>query len=232
MKKSHLLGVFCGCLFVFISLSASAATINVGATDGGWYRSDGLHRSSIDNYLAGEAGEFEHRNWFSFDLSSVTLQAGEFITGATLSLQNGIYRGDASEQSTVMSVETNVPDVMAGHSAGSAAGISIFNDLQDGSFYGSTTISSSTSSTAIIDVSFTGVNSILDITTSIGGLFAVGGYVSSLNSPSDEFLFSGSAGQIGSVNLVLETAVVPIPAAVWLFGGGLLGLIGIVSTRP
>lgn len=231
MRKSHLLGEFCACLFTFISLSASAATINVGATDGGWYSSDGLHSPSVDNYVAGESGRTEYRNWFAFDLSSVTLQAGEFISGATLRLQNGIFGGDTSEQWTMMSVETNVSDVMAGQNPGNAAGISIFNDLQDGSFYGLTTISSSTSSDAILDVSFTGVNSISDITSSIGGLFAVGGYVSSLNSPLDEFLFSGTASQIGSVNLLLEIAVVPVPAAFWLFGSSLLVLIGIARKK-
>ena len=202
MKTSHLPGAFCACMFTFISLAASAATINVGATDGGWYRSDGLHNASSENYLVGESG-LEYRNWFVFDLRSVTLQAGEFITGATLSLQNGLYGGDASEQWTVVSVGSNVSDVIAGQSAGSTAGTNIFNDLQDGSFYGSTTINFDTSSTAIIDVSFTGVNAISDITSSLGGLFAIGGYVSSLDSSSDEFLFSGFSDQLGSVHLVL-----------------------------
>lgn len=233
MKKSRLLGVFYTCLFAFITLSASAATINVGADDGGFYRSDGLHAPSIDNYLAGESGADEYRNWFAFDLSSITLQSGEFITSATLSLQNALYGGDMSEQWTVVSVETNVPDIMAEQSSGSTDGMNIFNDLQDGSTYGSTTISSSTPSNAIIDVSFTGVNSIPDITSSIGGQFAVGGYVSSLDlDPSSaEFLFSGSANQLASVKLSLETAVVPVPAAFWLFGTGLLGLIGIAKQK-
>ena len=233
MKKSRLLGVFYTCFFAFITLSASAATIKIGAIDGGWYRSDGFHTPSIDNYLAGESGTDEYRNWFAFDLSSVTLQAGEFITSATLSLQNGGYRGGTSEQWTVVSVENNVPDIMAGQSSGSTDGMNIFNDLQDGSTYGSTTISSSTPSNAIIDVSFTGVNAIPDITSSIGGQFAVGGYVSSLDldPSSPEFLFNGSAGQIGSVKLSLETAVVPVPAAFWLFGSGLLGLIGIARQK-
>lgn len=225
--KSRLLGASCACMLIVVSCPASSATINVGAIDSGQYRSDGFHNASIDNYLAGEARGTEHRNWFAFDLSGVTLQAWEFITGATLSLQSGLSRGDATEQWTVMSVETTVTDIMAGHSAGSTAGIDIFNDLQNGNLYGSTTISVPTISDAIISVSFTGANSISDIASSIGGLFAVGGYVSSLNSLSDEFLFSGTSGQLASVNLALETATVPVPPAIWLFGSGLLGLIAI-----
>jgi hypothetical protein len=218
-------------MFILISLSTSAATINVGAFDGGWYRSDGLHNPPNENYLAGEAGAIEHRNWFAFDLSSVTLREGEFIINATLSLQNGRYGGGMSETWTVVSVETNVSDVTAAHSSGSVAGIGVFNDLKDGGFYGETTVNSSTGISTIIDVSFIGVNAIMDITASIGGLFAVGGYVSSLDSSSDEFLFSGSKDQLASVTLSLETTVVPVPAAFWLFGSGILGLIGVAALR-
>ena len=32
-------------------------------------------------------------------------------------------------------------------------------------------------------------------------------------------------------NVVIDTAVVPIPAAVWLFGSGLLGLIGVARRK-
>jgi len=225
--KSLVFGASCACLLTCMPLPASSATINVGAIDGGWYRSDGLHRASFDNYLAGESGGTEHRNWFAFDLSSVTLQAGEVIAGATLSLQNGGYGGDENEQWTVISVESDFSSVMTGHLAGSDTGKAIFNDLKDGNIYARSTISSTTPRDEIIAVSFTSINSISDITSSIGGLFAVGGYVSSLDSPSDEFLFSGTAGRLGSVNLVLETAAVPVPPAIWLFGSGLLGLIGI-----
>jgi len=225
--KSRLLGASCACLLIFISWPASSATIYVGAIDSGWYRSDGLHRALTDNYLAGESGVFEHRNWFAFDLNGVTLQAGEFISGATLSLPSGLSGGDATEQWTVMSVETAVTEVISRHSAGSTTGMDIFDDLEDGSVYGSTTISLPTISEAIIDVSFTGANAISDIASSIGGLFAVGGYVSSLDPASDEFLFSGTSGQLARVNLLLETTAVPIPPAIWLFGSGLLGLIGI-----
>jgi hypothetical protein len=231
MKKSHLSVGYYACVFTFISLSASAATIEVGAVDGGWYRSDGLHNSSNDNYQAGDSGATELRNWFTFDLSGVTLQAGEFVSSATLSLQNGGYGGNERETWTVVNVETDASDVMADHNPQSTDGTDIFNDLQDGSIYGSTTINSSTSPDAIIDVSLTGVNSISDITSSIGGLFAIGGYVSSLSPLTDEYLFSSSDGQLASVTLSLETAVLPVPAAFWLFGSGILGLIGIARHR-
>jgi len=42
---------------------------------------------------------------------------------------------------------------------------------------------------------------------------------------------AGAAGEWTGVNLGVELAAVPVPAAVWLFGSGLLGLIGIAKKR-
>ena len=45
--------------------------------------------------------------------------------------------------------------------------------------------------------------------------------------------FDGIRGliNIGSGNSLVVTSVVPVPAAVWLFGSGLFGLIGIARRR-
>jgi hypothetical protein len=40
-----------------------------------------------------------------------------------------------------------------------------------------------------------------------------------------------NAGQVGFDNLYIDAAVVPVPAAVWLFGSGLLGLIGVARKK-
>ena len=41
----------------------------------------------------------------------------------------------------------------------------------------------------------------------------------------------GYAGTMGGVPLSLEITAVPVPAAVWLFGSGLLGLIGVARRK-
>lgn len=65
-----------------------------------------------------------------------------------------------------------------------------------------------------------GVLSKLVTTVSSNGVlnFAVSGY------PDESFLF-GSLSEFGQYQLTLTT--VPVPAAVWLFGSGLLGLMGL-----
>jgi hypothetical protein len=44
------------------------------------------------------------------------------------------------------------------------------------------------------------------------------------------FWFLSSAGQL-TYNIVAEAAPVPLPAAVWLLGSGLMGLIGVGRRR-
>ena len=61
---------------------------------------------------------------------------------------------------------------------------------------------------------------IADGTTQAGFIF----YAPSPNSP---FIAFGANGIIGQGN----TSVVPVPAAVWLFGSGLLGLAGVARRR-
>lgn len=48
-----------------------------------------------------------------------------------------------------------------------------------------------------------------------------------------QYDFTIAAGGTASISkaLVLETTVVPVPAAVWLFGSGLIGLVGIARRR-
>ncbi|NOQ88375.1 MAG: hypothetical protein GQ550_05570 [Gammaproteobacteria bacterium] len=36
---------------------------------------------------------------------------------------------------------------------------------------------------------------------------------------------------VGAVGFTIETAVIPVPAAIWLFGSGLLGLMGVARKR-
>ena len=45
-------------------------------------------------------------------------------------------------------------------------------------------------------------------------------------------LGQGGGGELGwSATYTMETTVIPVPAAVWLFGSGLLGLIGIARRK-
>jgi len=173
------------------------------------------------------------QNWFSFDLNSLTLSAGEIISSASLSVTKGTYiSNDNQEVWSLSSIESTVADLTIFHASGSTTGINIFADLANGSSYGSASITNIGTPQSTISVNLTGANALTDINASLGGLFAIGGYLSSLdNTPApDEILFSGTGGaDFLNTVLTIETTVVPVPAAAWLFGSGLLGLLGLLG---
>ena len=71
-------------------------------------------------------------------------------------------------------------------------------------------------------------------TDSLGSLLAPGSFTFDAT-PGNHFVsFFGSAGESDSMfgQYGIEISqVVPVPAAVWLFGSGLLGLVGIARRR-
>ena len=239
MNDSRLLGAALACVLIFNLPPSTAATLSVSALDWGSYFASGLHNPTNDSYLVGQSADstssIEIRNWFAFDLNGISLGANEAISSASLRIiTDGNYVGDAIEQYVLTSVESDVNDVIGGQSAGSNAGVNIFNDLANGNLYGSQDISQSIfTNNATISINLTGVNALSDITSATGGLLAVGGFLNSLAPGYNQQLFSASGGlgaQSAAV-LTIQTTTVPIPAAVWLFGSGLLGFIGIARQK-
>ena len=129
------------------------------------------------------------------------------------------------------SIESNVSDLING----TGTGLTIFDDLADGSAFGAATLTAAGGIDSLINVNLTGANAITDIDSSLAsldGLFAIGGYLSTIDSTNPEVLFSATGGPdyLKSV-LTIETRIVPVPAAVWLFGSGLIGLIGVARKK-
>ena len=223
----------CACLAA-ISLNVNSATYINNAIDQGWYKSDGSSNSGQTSYFIGELDTFIYRNWFAFDLSSINLLTGESIISASLTVVKGAYFGDVQEEWALSSIESTVSDLINGTGNGS----NIFNDLADGSAYGAATLTAGTggnipvNTNSLINVNLTGENAITDIDSSLNGLFAIGGYLSTIDSTNQEVLFSGTGGSdfFKSV-LTIETTIVPVPATAWLFGSGLIGLIGVARRK-
>lgn len=220
----------CACLAA-VSLNANSATYINNAVDQGWYTSSGSSSGGNTSYIIGELNGKIYRNWFAFDLSGINLLAGESIISASLTVVKGSYFGDAQEGWALTSIESNVSDLIDG----TGDGLTIFNDLADGSAYGAATLTAAGGTGSLINVNLTGADAITDIDSSLAsldGLFAIGGYLSTIDSINQEVLFSGTGGPnfFKSV-LTIETTVVPVPAAVWLFGSGLLGLVGLARRK-
>lgn len=216
------------------SLNVNSATYINNAIDQGWYTSSGSSSGGNTSYFIGELNGEIYRNWFAFDLSGINLLAGESIISASLTVVKGSYFGDDHEDWALTSIESNVSDLING----TGTGLTIFDDLADGSAYGAATLTAGAggnipvNTNSLINVNLTGANAITDIDFSLNGLFAIGGYLSTIDSTNQEVLFSGTGGPdfFKSV-LTIETTIVPVPAAAWLFGSGLIGLIGVARRK-
>ena len=220
----------CACLAAS-SLNVNSATYINNAIDQGWYTSSGSSSGGNTSYFIGEIGADIYRNWFAFDLSGINLLASESIISASLTVVKGGYTGDAQEEWALTSIESNVSDLING----TGTGLNIFDDLADGSAYGAATLTAAGGNDSLINVNLTGANVFTDIDSSLAsfdGLFAIGGYLSTIDSTNKEFLFNGTGGTnfFKSV-LTIETTIVPVPAAVWLFSSGLIGLIGMARRK-
>jgi len=205
--------------------ASSASAVTIDATDAGWYRDDGFYNAGSTNYSAGSyLGTISGtttlwHNFFVFDLSTLS----DTATSATLILNvgntdNGVLSATSGNY-TLYDVSTPISSLLAS----STTDVGIYNDLGSGTSYGSIAVDTMDANT-IISISLNSA-ALTDITNSFGGNFALGGWVDS------QFRIGGNTTLSNNPQLEVTTSVVPIPAAVWLFASGLLGLLGVSRRR-
>ena len=65
----------------------------------------------------------------------------------------------------------------------------------------------------------------------IGGFTSATGWVGGVGTLSGDNIYSITFAGITGSELVIDIAAIPVPAAVWLFGSGLLGLAGVARRK-
>jgi hypothetical protein len=191
-------------LFLFAAFQANAAVINLDAIDNGWVKTDGYHISTNRNTITGDYSVGSN-SFFQFD---TTLLLGLTVTGIDVTFrQNGNYFGDGNTQINFWdSSDSLAPSHL---------------DLESGVQYGThnivdqfdTTMDSFSSSFAPIAYA--------DLLND--GLFTFG---VSLAAGESGNIWSGS-GQMSAAFLSVtytESAAVPEPSFIALFGLGLVGI--------
>jgi hypothetical protein len=188
----------------------------------GWITSTdvGDGTSSANNYYAGIDASFnngeELRNWFEFDLSSVT----GTVTSATLELASGTYLSSQPSETFQL---TSLPSSFG------------FADLGTGTFYASQVYSSLDNSTTVaiaLDAA-----AITDINA--GGTFGMGGrltsLVESIPGSQNEAIFDQISGFPSQAQLIVNTSgtgpVAPEPASLLLFATGLAAVQALRRAR-
>jgi hypothetical protein len=168
-----------GAVLALAAPAAADTSVTLNAINQGRFSSLGQHSGTSGIYNVGTLGLTSFRNFFTFDLSSVS----GTVTGATLTVPNtscGASGGVASTTYDLWDVSSSAADLAASDAVGSAAGQAVFADLGTGSSYGSTPI---TASPATVSVPL-GTDGIAALQAAEGtGFFAIGGsYSSTTNS--------------------------------------------------
>ncbi len=220
MKKSHLLGAVCACL-ALLHTSVNAAVFSFENDETGWQAA------------AGGSG-------------SVTLIDFESITGSsTVPIVGDEFSSFAGQPFFALAPQSESAELFVGNPTSQVptppSGVNMFHPTCDASCEGIVTLAFDTPITSVgaifVDVerdfdttgfSLTPGATVPEVSfTSSQAQFAFLGLVSDSPFTSVDIHFATAPGVDGVLIDDLQYAVVPVPAAVWLFGSGLLGLIGI-----
>jgi hypothetical protein len=199
--------VLAGAILSILAAPAEAVTETIFANGQGWYDYNGNHNPTNPNYTSETSvGSYSYgcgflghstcfsnyeydsyRNFATFAIPTAT--AGRVITGATVTASS------PGSSASSAGVTWNLNEVTTSASAvrNSTNSIGIYNDLRDGSSYGSSaTIANIYSGPVSVGLNSNGIAALQSKT---GSEFVVGGYVDTLGAGSNSgYLFSGSGG--------------------------------------
>jgi Ca2+-binding RTX toxin-like protein/methionine-rich copper-binding protein CopC len=166
-------------------LTITTDTVSIPATDTGWYDNSGTHNPNNINYVAGDLEGVVMRNWMTFSLPTFTAP----VASAQLQIKTYEYKSaDTNETYELRDVTTPVSDLTAGGSGLT----SIYNDLGDGTVYGSRDFTSADQNqTVTIDLNSDLVSA---INAKSGQAFALGGQISTLDTTGNQQSVYGYSG--------------------------------------
>jgi len=164
-----------------VAIPATAQVqVVIDATDRGWYTALGNHQPDNTNYVAGHASIHTFRNWFVFDLSTIDVEIVALQLRAW-NPPNG-FIGDATETYVNYDVTTDLTDLV-----NDLGGLAAYDDLGSGTVYASYEASLADNETfVVIDLNAAAV---ADANGAAGGLWGIGGAITTLAGDGDQVLF-------------------------------------------
>jgi hypothetical protein len=207
---------------VIMEVESASSPIGLGETVVGHVEIDEADQIRADFTNSGEA-EFEFMGLNTFGSASVS--SGLSISAAPNTQRIDVYIDDNHIITDAqMSTIPNWVNLPAGFGAGSmidAVSLSVMDHLGFGEEFGLFAIFEA--SKKVVDL---GADEIVDFDKLFSAAFYVGFWVDGeIGTPPDEWW------GVEGVATTATATVVPVPAAVWLFGSGLLGLVGIAKRR-
>lgn len=183
-------------LLLVLCLGLVAGPVNVGPLTTGNYGADGSPAADND-FTAGLFGGLQYRNFFVFDLSAVS----GTVNSATLRLYNGTIASPTNiETYTLFEVSTS-PTVFSPINSRPFS-TTIYNDLGSGLIYGSQNIDN-TMNNSFVDIVLS-TQAINAIQAALGSQLAIGGAVTSISGPANQYVFLSGTTQ--PQTLILDIA--------------------------
>jgi len=214
MIKSHLLGAVCACLAVF-SFSANAALLSVDLNTSG----DGL--ITRDDSTGLDWLDLTETNNTSRNYVLTQLGSGGLFDGWRYATSAEVVALWADNFGIDLSIGASPSMSSVDPGVQTAAGFlgNIINEAYPSFYdYGTSGVTSTVSTTNSPNYEFLGAYHQISASNT--------GYLTRTNS---SLATSSSQGDAG--HYLVQTSPVPVPAAFWLFGSGLLGLIGIARSK-
>ncbi|MBU0679262.1 MAG: PEP-CTERM sorting domain-containing protein [Verrucomicrobia bacterium] len=197
------------------------ADIILNPIDRGTYSATGNHDPNYHNYIIGGSSsghDFISNNFFVFDLSGLSAQ----VISAEFWIESNWYlSADPSETFTVYDITGSIPAIRDG-----SAGVAGFTDMQSGNAYGDISVSSADNGT-MLSITLN-AQAIQNINAGLGGQFAIGGTVSTLDliTPREEQIFGPTNPDNPADGVDLRLTIIPEPSVLGLLivGCGMLAL--------
>jgi hypothetical protein len=180
-----------------LTFDTSEGRFDPGVNNQGWYRDTGRNSNRNSNYIVGHCcgGGSEYRDFFTFDLSSLT----RHVETATLVLFDPFNRGDVTETIRFSDVTTPAKRL----NANGRVHPDIFADLGSGRSFGTfSPIRKPNSQVRRFRLNHAAVAA---INRAAGSYFSLGGQLLSLDYLGEEFLFGGS-GNGRQQELIVRTS--------------------------
>ena len=192
-----------------IGLSTAQSQFNSGFDNQGFWAADGTGQvsnvGSADTYGVGQTGSSVIRNFFTFDLASLT--ASQNIIGAELSIRRYTQSGQNESTETIEFFDVSTSAAVLNNKIGTST--TIFDDLGTGTSYGTFDVPGARPSVQF-DVYTLNSAAIADLNNAKGGFFSLGGSLIS-NDGADTIYPIGSANLVPAT-LNIEFTSVPEPS--------------------
>lgn len=227
---------------LFSTVNASAATISVGVDFYGYETSSG---STGYSYTAGNYEEYtyrydpvadeayydveivEARNWFGFNILETIWNTSDFENDAIPFIMEGVGSATLRLYSPNLSYQSQ--DIFETYTlydyAHNGGVYPHFEDMGSGQTYGAINVSAADNGSYVDIILNDLAIADLNMAFSSGNVFYIGGAITTLSNLQPYELIFGNTNGV-TAELIVSTSPVPIPAAVWLFGSGLIGLLG------